>query len=290
MVIILRAFFCLLLCAVCAAAAPSRQLSPGSGWLVQGGSYPSQLWKTPVRVLLAGDSLMESLGPQMRRSLAGYSNITFIPIGKKSTGLSRSDYYDWPAVLKRHLVQDRPHVVVMWVGTNDPQGIYGLKGLGEPCSDAWLQAYRDKVREVITLSHRHGARFMLMGPPVVGDAKLNAQLGRIDRLMGEVCKAMGICYISTRLILGGAGGIFRPQGRLLNGQMVTLRTADRVHITADGNRRVMDYMLPYLAHEIESCFRPVSTTGRTPRQGSSGSAAVIRPASSSPAGQGGSRR
>lgn len=278
---LLRPFLCLLLCAACAVAAQPRQLRPGSGWLVQGGSYPSQLWKTPVRVLLTGDSLMESLGPQMSRSLAGYSNITFIPIGKKSTGLSRPDFYDWPAVLKQRLVADRPHLVVMWVGTNDPQGIHGHKGLGEPCSEAWQQVYRSKLREVVSLAHSHGARFMLMGPPVVGEPKLNAQLGVIDRLMGEECRALGICYVSTRLIMGGSGGVFHPQGRLLDGQFVTLRSADRVHITADGNRRIMDYMLPYLAHEIERCFRPVSTAGRSALRRSPGSAAVIRPSSSS---------
>lgn len=279
MLALVRRCLCVAALAVaCAAyAAQPAQLRPGSGWLVQGGAYPSSLWKTPVRVLLTGDSLMESLGPQMRDSLAGYSNITFIPIGKKSTGLSRPDFYDWPAVLKRHLVADRPHLVVMWVGTNDPQGIHGYSGLGEPCSEAWQQAYRTKLQEVIRLVHSHGARFMLMGPPVVGDPTLNTQLGAIDRLMQLECRAAGVCYISTRYILGGKAGIFHPQGRLLSGDTVTLRSADRVHITADGNRRVMDYLLPYLAREIERCFRPASPRTRAAARRASGSATVIRP-------------
>lgn len=276
----LRTALCGLLClfGIAVGAQAPQPLRPGSGWLVQGGSYPRTLWKTPVRVLLTGDSLMESLGPQMRQSLAGYSNITFIPIGKKSTGLSRPDYYNWPAVLKQHLVSDRPHLVVMWVGTNDPQGIHGCKGLGEPCSEAWQQAYRTKLREVVTLAHSHGARFMLMGPPVVGDTTLNAQLGIIDRLMQLECRSLGICYISTRYILGDSRGVFHPQGRLLNGDIVKLRTPDRVHITGDGNRRVMDYMLPYLAREIERCFRPPAASYRTATaKRGAGSAAVIRP-------------
>lgn len=270
-------------CVCCAlSAAQVQQLRPGSGWLVQGGAYPSALWKTPVRVLLAGDSLMESLGPQMSRSLAGYSNITFIPIGKKSTGLSRADYYDWPSVLKQHLVAERPHLVVMWVGTNDPQGIYGRKGLGEPCSEAWQQAYREKVREIITLAHAHGARILLMGPPVVGNPTLNEQLGVIDRIMQMECRVHNVCYISTRFILGDARGVFHPQGRLLSGEIVTLRSADRVHITADGNRRVMDYLLPYLGREIERCFRTTSAARKAAKR-VSGSAAVIRPKTVSPA-------
>lgn len=259
--------------------AAGQQLRPGSGWLVQGGAYPGSLWKTPVRVLLAGDSLMESLGPQLRSSLAGYGNITFIPIGKKSTGLSRPDFYDWPAVLKQHLAADRPHLVVMWVGTNDPQGIYGYKGLGAPCSEAWQQVYRSKVREIISLAHSHGARILFMGPPVVGDYSLNAQLGVIDRLMQQECSRLGVCYVSTRFILGDSRGIFHSQGRLLDGSLVTIRSRDRVHITSDGNRRVMDYLLPYLGREIERCFR-VSAASASAAKKMSGSAAVIRPSAS----------
>lgn len=231
------------------------QLPPGSGWLVQGGAYRSTPWKTPVRVLLAGDSLMESLGPQMRNSLVGYENLTFIPIGKKSTGLSRPDFYNWPKVLKQRLEQDRPHLVVMWVGTNDPQGIYGMSGLGEACSEAWQQAYRSKIREIINLVISHRARLVIMGPPVVGDPKLNRQLAVIGRLMEDECRKVGVCYISTRAILGDSHGGYHAQGRLLSGQMVTLRSADQVHITADGNRRVMEHVLPYIGHELILCFR-----------------------------------
>ena len=274
----IRAIACALACVLAgvASAVPGGPLKPGSGWLVQGGAYPSTLWKTPVRVLLAGDSLMESLGPQMRNSLSGYSNITFIPIGKKSTGLSRPDFYDWPTVLRKNLTEHRPHLVVMWVGTNDPQGIHGHRGLGEPCSEAWQEVYRTKLHEVVQLSHAHGARFMLMGPPVVGDPKLNAQLGIIDHLMQLECRSLGICYISTRYILGGKEGLFHPRGRLLSGEYVDLRSSDRVHITSDGNRRVMDYLLPYLAREIERCFRTTSSSRRAARR-VSGSATIIRP-------------
>lgn len=267
----------------------AQQLAPGSGWLVQRGSYPSHLWKTPVRVLLAGDSLMESLGPQMRSSLSGYSNITFIPIGKKSTGLCRPDYYNWPSVLKQNLATHRPHLVVMWVGTNDAQGIYGHTGLGETGSEAWQRVYREKVREIITLSHSYGARIMIMGPPVVGKTELNAKLGMIDRLMQTECRAAGVCYISTRYILGGSQGIFHSQGRLVSGEMVSLRTSDRVHITEGGNRRVMDYTLPYLGREIERCFRR-SSVSRSAASGASGSAAVIRASSAPVQGAAGRKR
>lgn len=226
-------------------------LSPGSGWLVPGGSWHL---REQVRVLLAGDSLMQSLGPQLCRALEGYTNLKCIPIGKKSTGLSRPDFYNWPKVLRERLLADKPHVVVMWVGTNDPQGIYGMSGLGEPCSKAWQKAYLGKIREVMRLVYRHGARLILMGPPTVGNAELDAQLACINRLMAWACQHAGVCYVDTRAILSNAQGRFIMSGALPDGRQAVLRTPDRVHITAEGNRRVMHYMLPYLSREIKRCF------------------------------------
>lgn len=261
---VLRAVALCCLCLVCSACAQS--LRPGSGWLVPGGSRPLG---APVRVLLAGDSLMESLGPQMRDALSGYNNLTLIPIGKKSTGLSRSDFYNWPAVLKQHLAADKPHLVIMWVGTNDPQGIYGMSGLGEPCSKAWQLAYLGKIREIFKLVRAYKARLILMGPPVVGAPKLNAQLADINRLMDWVCKREGVCYVDTRAILGDSRGGFHMQGKLPSGVMGVLRTPDQVHITPDGNKRVMHYLLPYVAQELRLCFSPQSAP-RTPGRGGAG--------------------
>ena len=253
-----------LMCALCisflCASCMGQELRPGSGWLAPGVSRPL---RTPVRVLLTGDSLMEGLGPQMRNALSGYSNLTLIPIGKKSTGLSRPDFYDWPRVLQEHLIADRPHVVVMWVGTNDPQGIYGMSGLGEPCSKEWQVAYLGKVREIFSLTRRYKARLILMGPPVVGDSKLNEQLDTINKLMAWACKREGVCYIDTRAILCDAHGRFCMQGPLPNGQIGVWRSRDQVHITSDGNKRVMHYLLPYLGQEIRKCFSPSAPARRS---------------------------
>ena len=242
-----------------AGAAP---LKPGSGWLRPDGHWAL---KMPVCVLLAGDSLMESLGPQMRDALSGYKNLTFITAGKKSTGLSRSDYYDWPRVMEEHLRKERPNLVVMWVGTNDPQGIYGKTGLGEPGSKEWQKAYLGKIYEIFALAHRYKARLILMGPPTVADSKLDEQLAMINRLMDWACKAWekkyhsGVCYVDTRAILGSASGQYISVGALPNGSVARLRTSDGVHITADGNKRVMHYLLPHISQELRRCF---DTQGR----------------------------
>lgn len=204
----------------------------------------------PIRILLTGDSLMESLGPQMKKAAAGYENITMIPIGKRSTGLSRPDYYNWPAVLEANLQEHRPQIVVMWVGTNDPQGIHGMKGLGEPCSAKWMKAYAGKILEIVNLCKKYRARIIFMSPPVMDEEPLDSQLARITGLMQRICSYYKLGFINTRTILADSDGKYRHTALMPNGRMATIRWKDRVHITGDGNRLVMDKLMPYMGAMI----------------------------------------
>lgn len=204
----------------------------------------------PTRILLTGDSLMEGLGPQMKRALDGYANLTLIPIGKKSTGLSRPDFYNWPQVLEKNMIAHKPQIVIMWVGTNDPQNIHGMKGLGEPLSIDWQKAYYNKLLEIISIVRQHNARLILMGPPIMDEQPLDKQLQGIIRIMAWTCKKSGAHFFDTRPILADTNGRYLQRARLQNGKVVDIRTRDHVHITADGNIMVMDKLLPCISHYL----------------------------------------
>ena len=255
----------LLAVGITAQAASLSPLMQRGAWLQPGGRMKLP---TPTRVLLAGDSLMESLGPQLRTELAGYENLTLIPIGKKSTGLSRPDFYNWPLVLKQHMEKDNPHIVVFWVGTNDPQNIFGMTGLGEPCSRPWQRAYLSKIYEIMNIVGHYHAYLIFMGPPVVGDKKLDDQLAKINRLMAWACKVRRAGYVDTRKILADGKGRFRFSAPMKDGKDATIRYKDGVHITADGNQLVMDRLVLYLASCIRPGTLPDRPIGPTYRSGS----------------------
>lgn len=204
----------------------------------------------PIRILLTGDSLMEALGPQMQKAMAGYENITLIPIGKRSTGLSRPDFYNWPKVLEENLQQHRPHIVVMWIGTNDPQGIYGKTGLGEPCSGEWLKAYTYKLMEIAGLCQKYRARLIFMGPPVMDEEPLNTQLLKITDIMRRTCRHYKLGFIDTRPLLADRQGKYMHRATMPDGRVKDIRWKDRVHITGDGNILIMQKLLPYMGSII----------------------------------------
>lgn len=245
-----------LLCALPVAA-------ENDSYLQRGGT--GQL-TAPVNVLLTGDSLMESLGPQMQRELQGYTNLRFIPIGRKSTGLSRPDFYNWPQVLEQHMKSESPRVVIMWVGTNDPQNIHGVRNTGTVCSAEWQKAYYNKLLEILRIVRNHKARFILLGPPVMDEEPLNSQLASITKLMQWTCRRYGAVFIDTRPLLADKSGRYLQQTQLADGSRVTLRTRDHVHITPEGNRLIMDRLLP----ELAACLSTPKQRATTQKKRSTG--------------------
>ena len=193
---------------------------------------------------------MESLGPQMVKAMAGYENIELRPIGKRSTGLSRPDFYNWPKVLEANLIDFKPQIVIMWVGTNDPQNIHGYKNLGEPLSKAWKEVYTLKIQEIINLCKAHRAKITFIGPPAVGEEPLDSQLRELERLIQKISQKNNQGYISSRKELGDNNGCYLHEKKMPEGHMATIRWKDRVHITGDGNRLMMHKLLPYMGEKI----------------------------------------
>lgn len=79
---------------------------------------------------------------------------------------------------------------------------------------------------------------------------LNTQLAQINMLMYNFCKRYKLGYINTRTLLADSRGNYMHSVRRPDGRTVDIRWRDRVHITGDGNRIVMDKLLPYMGHVI----------------------------------------
>ena len=227
--------------------APLAEAAPVTRTLVREGEG---IVPQPTRVLLTGDSLMASLGPQMKRALDGYENLTLIPIGKGSTGLARPDFYNWPEVLEKNLIEHKPHIVVMWIGTNDTQNIYGMKGLGEPLSHAWQKAYYNKLVEIINLVRRYNAKLIFMSPPVMDKQPFDSKLNSITTLMAWTCKKGKVGFINTRPILADDKCKYVHRKTMPTGETADIRTPDHIHITANGNNLVMEKLLPMLSSAL----------------------------------------
>lgn len=104
-----------------------------------------------ARVLIVGDSDAGAFGPALQQRLDPTGVVDTALDYKVSSGLSRPDFFDWPARLRQQLSAIDPHVVVVTFGGNDAQDL-AVDGRSVPVADpTWTEVYRERVREVLDL-------------------------------------------------------------------------------------------------------------------------------------------
>ena len=192
---------------------------------------PPKVWvasKTdPVRVWVGGDSMGGELGwalePVLKESKA-FKPVTFY---KESTGICRYDFFDWGRQIDTVMQTAKPpQAAVIMIGTNDTQSV-NQDGkwilYGDP---EWKRIYEKRVGDIIDTMLKGGARRLYwVGMPIMGENWRNSRMRLINRIFQKQAeKRPGAEYIDIWDLYTTSDGSFDP----------SLRLADQVHFTADG--------------------------------------------------------
>lgn len=194
----------------------------------------------PLKVLVIGDSVGLDLGQQLVSTLAVTGNVSTYLDGRVDTGLTRPDYFNWPAELGIDLANQQPQLVVVMMGANDPQGLVDgttTYSFGEP---GWNDAYSRRVGAFIDQANAAGARLLWVGLPPMADPVLNQKLMVLNSLVeAQVAQRKTLnSYLSSTPTLGDAQGGYTAFLTDPGGGVVTVRTPDGIHVTPDGGRRL----------------------------------------------------
>src|SRR5690606_6798915 len=100
----------------------------------------------PLRAWVGGDFMAQAIG----RSLAAAGDATgVVEPGVRceaASGLTRRDYFDWPAAVEEALDEHDPEVVVLVLGVNDAQGIVRPDGTPAQVDEpGWADEYGRRV-------------------------------------------------------------------------------------------------------------------------------------------------
>jgi lysophospholipase L1-like esterase len=190
-----------------------------------------------TKVLVIGDSLGIDLGWgfAVRRSIGGTLTVTDDSVG--STGLVRSDFYNWPQHLRQDLVTLHPDVVVVLFGANDEQSISTPHGLARLGTAAWASAYARRIRQLVSVAAAHNATLLWVALPRMAPTSdlspaFVAEVDRIGRvaLRGEA----DAIYVSTSTLFTTPSGRYTPYVRLAPHVVENGRQPDGVHLTPAG--------------------------------------------------------
>ena len=195
----------------------------------------------PLKVLIVGDSVGLDLGQPLVNKLASFGDVTAYLDGRIDTGLSRPDYFNWPAELQIDLTNQQPNLVVVMIGANDPQGLVtpdGSRHFGQP---GWDAAYSARVAAFIAEANGVGAHVLWVGMPPMQDPGLDAALGHLNNLVQiqvAQVKDHGASYVSSTPSLGDKKGGYAAFLPDTSGAEVNVRTPDGIHLTPGGGARL----------------------------------------------------
>ena len=135
----------------------------------------------PLRVYVAGDSLVGGWG-QALDNIAGNSTGIDVELDYEvSTGLVRTDYYNWPARLQQKIGELDPEVVILGFGGNDKQPIEGRDVL----DPAWQAEYRKRVGAVMDYVNQNGRKLIWVGTPNYPEEESNAKFAVMNQIFKE---------------------------------------------------------------------------------------------------------
>lgn len=170
----------------------------------------------PAEVLILGDSDAGTFGPYLKTLLDETGMVTTELDYKVSSGLSRPDFFDWPAHMRQVVPQVNPDIVVVTFGGNDAQGLRDVDLTwvvnyvpGEGGDDAeWRAEYGERVGEVMDYLSADNRTLIWVGIPNDDSPEVTARMQVQDEVVkSEAAKRPKVVFVDTwNRFVGPSGG------------------------------------------------------------------------------------
>ena len=196
----------------------------------------------PARLYIAGDSDAGNLGPPLEREMQDTGVVTSKLFFKVSTGLTRPDFYDWPAKLKADVSFYHPDLVVVTFGGNDAQDLI-INGVDYPVTaPEWAAEYGRRVGVVMDYLSAEGRKLFWVGIPDASSASFNARLEILRNVtMAEAAKRPDVVYVDAWKRFTGLDGSYADYiVDPVTHQGVNVRASDGFHLNVAG-AKILSY-------------------------------------------------
>lgn len=198
-----------------------------------------------VFIVVAGDTLSELLAGGLAEAYEANPDVQVLRKGRSSSGLVRDDYYDWRKAL-RDMVSSGEKVthVVMMVGSNDRQQIKDATtgATLEPFTDAWREAYGNRVEEIASILAERNIPLFWVGMPPMQNGRMSADMLALNEIVrGRLAKSRAT-YVDIWEAFTDPQNRFAMVGPSLTGETVKLRAGDGVNFTKAGARMAAHFV------------------------------------------------
>lgn len=192
----------------------------------------------PLRILVVGDSLVGWIAPALEAELAG-EPYELVDDWKGSSGLVRTDFFDWPARVAEDVAAHDPEVVVAGFGGNDAQNLLVDGELLERGTPAWQAEYQRRVASVLDAIEGPGRTVYWIELPLTELPGLEAVRPAItDAVRAEAEERPWVHVVDTLEVLtpDGTYTVFVPGP---DGEPLRVRADDGVHPSVGGGQLIV---------------------------------------------------
>lgn len=222
------------------AAAGSAQLptvTPDAFDPVELGGKP--LPHRPLKtVLVTGDSMATPLDAEVAKRLAGRDGVKVMREPHLGTGISKSLLVDWGKLSAQQAAEQKPEVVVVFIGANEGFGMPGPGGKTvECCGAAYAAVYANRVRRMMdTYRQKGAARVYWLTLPTPRDQdrqEIARTVNAAIKVAAEPLRSQVRVYDTVPVFTPGAE--YRDA---MGGKIV--RQADGIHLNSAGAKIAAD--------------------------------------------------
>ncbi|HZP10244.1 MAG TPA: GDSL-type esterase/lipase family protein [Methyloceanibacter sp.] len=199
------------------------------------------------RVLVIGDSLGEGLWTGLYRNFEEDNTIEFVKHTRPNGGLLSST---WESDLADALKDGTYQIAVVMYGANDDQSMKVNGEWVKVGSDAWRQAYGERVEAVIKKLRAANLAVYWVGLPIMRSPTQSADAQAMNEVYREKAFINGAKYIDIWNGFMDEGGRFSAYGPDMTGQAKRLRADDGVLFTMRGNVKLAGYVEKELRRDL----------------------------------------
>jgi len=196
-----------------------------------GPSKPVFTATKPLRIWVAGDSLAEVPGQALERVSDPALSVVGVE-SRLSTGLARTDLYNWFTRIQQAEAQLKPKVVVFSFGADDAHDYMGGAHVGPFGSPSWVAEYRRRIDGVTRELNADGIYVVWLGLPIPDGPGFKKSFPVVNKILESVAKehAKQSTYVDTWHMLDDFHGRYTAYLRV-HGKLTLLRLPDGVHYT-----------------------------------------------------------